>query len=241
MGRVNDISIEELDPVSCTFDDSPKKQISNNANLKEGITKLPKEIRNIVAGGLAGMVAKTVVAPVDRIKILYQISSAQFHIYNVPTAARKIIETEGLAALWKGNQATMIRVFPYSGIQFMVFDRIKTWFLHEQEREYRDQKAVDPTTKRPKWGMAPGESLIAGMIAGGVSVISTYPLDLTRAQLAVMRHKRQQKNRGFVGVLTDNYKQRVRIFVSGFLLGDAAQETMPTSHLCCVLLLSFFL
>jgi hypothetical protein len=39
---------------------------------KEDILKLPKEVRNLLAGGAAGMVAKSFVAPVDRIKILYQ-------------------------------------------------------------------------------------------------------------------------------------------------------------------------
>ena len=98
------------------------------------------------------MVAKSVVAPFDRIKILYQISSARFHIHQVPGVALRIIQEEGLSALWKGNTATMIRVFPYSGIQFMVFDRCKTFLLREQEMKYVAQKAKDPhNTPKPKW------------------------------------------------------------------------------------------
>ena len=40
-------------------------------------TIVPKEIKNLFAGGLAGMLAKTVVAPIDRIKILYQVTAIQ--------------------------------------------------------------------------------------------------------------------------------------------------------------------
>ena len=178
--------------------------------FKDDIKKLPKEIRNIIAGGLAGMVAKTVVAPVDRIKILYQVSSIEFHIWRVPTVAKNIIEKEGLPALWKGNVATMLRVFPYAGIQFMAYERCKTYVLRSHQEQYEVRKAVDPSFKRPKWGLSPTESLMAGMAAGVVSVIATYPLDLTRAQLAVIKRKKDASNVGFVTVLTDNYKRRVR-------------------------------
>ena len=180
------------------------------------ILQLPKEIRNIIAGGLAGMVAKSVVAPVDRIKILYQISAIPFHLRDVPRVATKIIQQEGIMALWKGNMATMIRVFPYSGIQFMTFDFCKSYFLSQKQLQdghgqsslqHRIASPLDPVIDPPlsssssshhhhnnnnrhdrKFGISPLESLVAGMIAGTVSVICTYPLDLVRAQLAVLKH-----------------------------------------------------
>jgi hypothetical protein len=161
--------------------------------------KLPQEIRNIIAGGIAGMVAKSVVAPMDRIKILYQISSAKFQLRNVPKVAYTIVQTEGISALWKGNTATLIRVFPYAGIQFMVFDRCKTYMLHQHEKHSHKDRA---------WGLSPMESLLAGSTAGVVSVIATYPLDLTRAQLAVLRKHRDRANMGFRQVLFQNYERR---------------------------------
>jgi hypothetical protein len=157
------------------------------------------------------MVAKSVVAPFDRIKILYQISSAEFHIYKVPSVAWRIVQNEGMSALWKGNTATMIRVFPYSGIQFMVFDRCKTFLLKEQEMDYVRRKSVDPRASKPEWGLSATESLVSGMIAGAVSVSATYPLDLTRAQLAVLRRKKDPTNSGFAHTITKNYTNRVRI------------------------------
>ena len=55
-------------PVTTTGGDIEKlKSISK-------FSTLPKELRNLIAGGIAGMVAKSVVAPLDRIKILYQVS-----------------------------------------------------------------------------------------------------------------------------------------------------------------------
>jgi solute carrier family 25, member 42 len=211
--------------------DSNKNTSNNNVKFfdeyvnqfQQRMLQFPREARNLLAGGLAGMLAKSVVAPFDRIKILYQVSSAEFHIWKVPTIAWRIIQEEGFAALWKGNTATLIRVFPYSGIQFMVFDRCKTLWLKEQEMLYIQQKEAAIRTNqlpppKPKWGLTPLESLVAGMTAGAVSVVATYPLDLTRAQLAVLRTTKkkpgsndattQHRSNGFVSTLVDNYRSR---------------------------------
>lgn len=193
--------------------------------LQNRLLLLPKEVRNIIAGGIAGMVAKSVVAPLDRIKILYQVTPAEFKIRNIPRVTRNIIVNEGWTALWKGNIATLLRVFPYAGVQFMVFDRIKMWYLNQHDQEIsstgsssRNRRDAGAESNSHKFGLTPTESLVAGMIAGTVSVICTYPLDLTRAQLAVLRkHKHhhllpnEPKTKGFVRVLLDNHRR------SGFL------------------------
>lgn len=193
-------------------------------STQEFLSTMPKELRNLVAGGLAGMVAKSVVAPIDRIKILYQVSSTKFHIVDVPRVAYKIAKKEGLSALWKGNTATMIRVFPYSGLQFMVFDRCKSFFLKEHEREEvarvaQLQEGSSPLRqKRREWGLSPMESLISGALAGVCSAFCTYPLDMTRAQLAVMKKNKHAHNDGFVQVLVKNYKASVRTYYNVVLV-----------------------
>jgi len=197
-----------------SFFDYNNERFNNlRSKLFDEVLELPKEIRNIIAGGVAGMIAKSIVAPFDRIKILYQVSSAKFYLRNIPAIARRIIKEEGSKALWKSNTATMIRVFPYSGIQFMVFDRCKTYVLREQECRYLKEasRGTTTTTTKPRWGLSPIESLFAGMTAGAVSVVVTYPLDLTRAQLAVLRLKTgklAQTNMGFGQVLQRNYLDR---------------------------------
>lgn len=40
-------------------------------------------LKRVVAGGLAGMVAKSVVAPVDRVKILFQVTNEKFSFKKV--------------------------------------------------------------------------------------------------------------------------------------------------------------
>ena len=188
-------------------------------NMEKNIqSKLPLDIKNLTAGGLAGMVAKTIVAPIDRIKILYQVTSTPFYLRDVPGVATSIIKEEGFQALWKGNTATMIRIFPYAGIQFMVFNKCKSYLidLHDEKGQYSNDVTkssnnnIDEDRKDRKWDLSPLESLVAGSTAGAVSVLCTYPLDLTRAQLAVLKKKKTKKSDGFVRVLTGNYTKWVR-------------------------------
>ena len=206
----------ESSPDSSMIQSKATVSTSKNHNnvIHAQILLLPKELRNLIAGGLAGMTAKTVVAPIDRIKIIYQVSSAPFRLRSVPKVAWNIIQTEGVVALWKGNIATMIRVFPYSGIQFMVFAKFKAYFLNQQS-----QRQKDLGQNIEKKGMSPLESLIGGSCAGALSVLFTYPLDLTRAQLAVIKKKTEvdsygtkNKNVGFTGLLINNYRQGVRTY-----------------------------
>lgn len=121
------------------------------------------------------MVAKSVVAPVDRIKILFQVSSEDFSLRKVFHLMRRIHNEEGLAGLWKGNSATMLRVFPYAGIQFMTFDAIKAYIL----------RLKNEPPGGPGGQLSNMESLFAGSFAGFVSCTCTYPLDFARARLAV--------------------------------------------------------
>jgi hypothetical protein len=190
-------------------DARPRPQ--QHSRLKEEATKLPKELRNIVAGGLAGMAAKSVVAPLERIKILYQVTAEKFVLRQLHVVALNIIRKEGFTALWRGNTATMLRVFPYAGIQFMVFDRCKTYLLGQHAQRDRVVLTRRDTREDIKhFGLSPLEGLICGMIAGAISVMCTYPLDLTRAQLALYKTHRHSKNIGFIKVLQHNFQLGVR-------------------------------
>jgi len=137
--------------------------VTNTASLKNNL-------RNLVAGGIAGMLAKTCVAPIDRIKIMYQITATKFHLRDIPHVARGIVKAEGFTALWKGNVATLIRVFPYSGVQFMVYDRCKHYFLMKKQ-EGHDLHGSNRTGI--KHHLTPSESLLSGSFAGCVSVLVT--------------------------------------------------------------------
>lgn len=69
--------------------------------------------------------AKTTVAPLDRIKILLQAHSVHYKHLGVFSGLANIVKRESFLALYKGNGAQMVRIFPYAATQFTAFEIYK--------------------------------------------------------------------------------------------------------------------
>lgn len=73
-----------------------------------------------LAGGVAGAVSRTVVSPLERLKILFQIQSGGRNEYNqsVRKGLLKMWRDEGWRGFMRGNGTNCIRIVPYSAVQF---------------------------------------------------------------------------------------------------------------------------
>ena len=80
-----------------------------------------------LAGGVAGAVSRTVVSPLERLKILFQIQSAGRTEYQMPVGQglMKMWRDEGWKGFMRGNGANCIRIIPYSAVQFSSFNFYK--------------------------------------------------------------------------------------------------------------------
>ena len=89
--------------------------VTEDTKKKKKQTK--KEIaQSFVSGGIAGVIAKTTVAPLERIKIIFMTSSETFHYKAAILKAREVVRQEGIKSLWRGNVIQCLRVFFYSSI-----------------------------------------------------------------------------------------------------------------------------
>lgn len=135
-------------------------------------------VKNILAGGVAGLVSRTAVAPLERAKIILQLQSTNKSLSQVFTSMHR--ERLGL---FKGNGTNLLRIMPYSAVQFAVYEGTKKAFDLENE-----------TVKR----------LVCGGLAGMASVICTYPLDLVRTRLSMPN---QANHHGILKMLKTVYQQ----------------------------------
>jgi len=72
------------------------------------------------AGGIAGAVSRTVVSPLERLKILFQIQTVGREEYklSVGKGLMKMWKDEGWRGFMRGNGTNCIRIVPYSAVQF---------------------------------------------------------------------------------------------------------------------------
>lgn len=80
-----------------------------------------------LAGGVAGAVSRTVVSPLERLKILFQIQSVGRTEYKLPVGQglMKMWRDEGWRGFMRGNGANCIRIIPYSAVQFSSYSFYK--------------------------------------------------------------------------------------------------------------------
>lgn len=165
-------------PVVSILGDSSDKQ-SWNYVLRSGF-----------AGGIAGCVAKSAIAPLDRVKILFQAQNPEFAKYSgkwlgVFQAGRDIVRSDGPSALFQGHSATLMRIFPYAAIKYMAYDKLHFYLMPTKESE---------TSAR---------LFLAGSASGVLSVFLTYPLELIRVRLAFETKRKRQKGglRRIIGMI----------------------------------------
>jgi len=73
---------------------------------------------DFLIGGVSAAVSKTIVAPIERVKLLLQVQDASSTIkaedrYNgIVDCFQRVIKEQGFASLWRGNLANVVRYFP---------------------------------------------------------------------------------------------------------------------------------
>lgn len=108
-------------------DPPPLATVATVKNSRTGT--LPSWAISFLAGGIAGTCAKSAIAPLERVKILFQIRHKHYPYSGVFSTVASIFKNEGTIGLWKGNMATVVRIFPYAAIQFLSYETYRKVIL----------------------------------------------------------------------------------------------------------------
>ncbi|KAF2471725.1 mitochondrial carrier protein LEU5 [Lindgomyces ingoldianus] len=155
-------------------------------------------IRSSVAGGIAGCVAKTAVAPLDRVKILFQTANPQYsHHANtwmgLGRALRDIYGRQGIRGLFRGHLATLLKIYPYAALNYAAYEQYRALLI--------SLKCQETWIRR----------FSAGALAGVTTVFFTYPLGLLRVRLAF---ETKTKGSSLVSMIREIYHERTHSFAS---------------------------
>uniref|UniRef100_A0A1I7ZYH8 ADP/ATP translocase n=2 Tax=Steinernema glaseri TaxID=37863 RepID=A0A1I7ZYH8_9BILA len=134
--------------------------------------------KDFLAGATAAAIAKTVMAPAERVKIILQLQSVQSTItaekrYNgILDCFMRVPREQGLISFWRGNGVNIVRACSQESLSFAFKDLFKIWFLH----------GVDHKKQYSRF-------LVGNVVGGGLSGVVTYciiyPLDFIRTRLAI--------------------------------------------------------
>ncbi|KAL1919556.1 uncharacterized protein VTP21DRAFT_2249 [Calcarisporiella thermophila] len=154
-------------------------------------------LKSGLAGGIAGCAAKTVIAPLDRVKILFQSSNPHFLQYSGSwlgffRALSDIYRSTGIFGLLQGHSATLLRIFPYAAIKFLAYEQFQTLLMPTKAQE---------TTAR---------QFVAGSLAGVTTVLFTYPLDLVRVRMAFQVTRSNERASSFIQTCRQVYAESAR-------------------------------
>ncbi|TMW58226.1 hypothetical protein Poli38472_011814 [Pythium oligandrum] len=169
--------------------------------------------KSFIAGGAAGIVAKSALAPVDRIKIMFQVHEKRvFSLRNAFKLGREIYIQDGFQALFRGNMLNILRVVPYAGVQHSSFDFFRRKFhAYNQSHVENGGNSTRDLTK-----LSNMQLIAAGSLAGGLSLTISYPLDIVRARYMVQLGK--NKYTSLYQAVNEMYKiEGARSFTRGLL------------------------
>jgi len=143
---------------------------------------------NAVAGACAGCTAKTIVAPIERVKLLIQLRGSIEKIHkNKNASARRVAldvyQTQGLLAFWRGNTPNVIRQGGTAALNFMLMDSYKraitpilSYTLSFPSNRSESQRIRSRTRL---------SSFLSGGFAGGTTTTVLYPIEFLRTRLAM--------------------------------------------------------
>ncbi|XP_044755665.1 ADP,ATP carrier protein 1-like [Coccinella septempunctata] len=158
-------------------------------------------MKDFLAGGISAAVAKTSVAPIERVKLILQVQAASKQIEagkeykGIIDAFVRIPKEQGFFSLWRGNLANVLRYFPTQALNFAFKDVYKQIFM----------SGVDKNTQFWRYFAA---NLASGGAAGATSLCFVYPLDYARTRLGadVGKSLSERQYTGLIDCISKTFK-----------------------------------
>eukprot|EP00588_Corethron_pennatum_P013512 CAMPEP_0194277190 /NCGR_PEP_ID=MMETSP0169-20130528/9575_1 /TAXON_ID=218684 /ORGANISM="Corethron pennatum, Strain L29A3" /LENGTH=361 /DNA_ID=CAMNT_0039021095 /DNA_START=184 /DNA_END=1269 /DNA_ORIENTATION=- len=152
-------------------------------------------LADAAAGAAAGALAKTVVSPLERVKLLMQLRHSVVELAeegvaagnsnsaysNAWETAGKVWREQGFLSFWRGNSANVVRQAGNAGLNFVLMDHYRSIIRplnalssvdgHHSDRQHRRRNQIS--------------SFLSGGLAGGTATTVLYPFEFMRTRLAM--------------------------------------------------------
>jgi len=169
---------------------------------KAGKNKLEQLASDLAIGGSIGAISKTVMAPVERVKLLLQTQNSNADVLSGKVARytgigdcfTRVYKEQGLKAFWRGNLVNCLRYAPQQGSALAFNDLINDLFPRYDSRT--------------QFWQSMGAKLTSGGLAGAIANTICYPFDFARTRLASDLHQGQGKFKGITDCIVTTVRQQ---------------------------------
>jgi len=159
-------------------------------------------VRDLCLGGAIGAISKTIMSPVERVKILMQtmdsnpkVISGEIKPYSgIGDCFKRVGAEQGVKAFWRGNLVNCLRYAPQQGSALAFNDFFKTQFpKKDKDTEFLGYMF---------------NNLMAGGLGGATAMVVCYPLDFARTRLASDLTAGKGQFNGILDCLSKTVKQQ---------------------------------
>jgi len=180
--------------------DHGKPAAGGDAPVKK--SKLYQLGQDLVIGGSIGAVSKTIMAPVERVKLLMQtqdsnpdVLSGKIKRYSsIADCFRRVSSEQGAKAFWRGNLVNCLRYAPQQGSALAFNDFMNTLFPNYDSRK--------------DFWKSFGSKIFSGGLAGALANTICYPFDFARTRLASDLNAGGGKFKGITDCIVTTVKQQ---------------------------------
>ncbi|KAJ1969883.1 mitochondrial thiamine pyrophosphate transporter, partial [Dimargaris xerosporica] len=193
---------------------------ANSHGLVQDVRLSPAQ--HALCGGVAGVVSRFVIAPLDVFKIHLQLQTTpqirpwkrQPPCHGVPSGMWAFmvhtLRHEGVKGLWKGNLSAEYLYLTYGAIQFLSYSEL--------------EKRLQSTPWWQRMASPSATSFTCGMLTGMIATWISYPFDLMRTRFAAQNSVKVYN--GFMhGVATIYRTEGIRGFYQG--IWPSLVQVMP--------------
>ncbi len=165
-------------------------------------SKVAQLVSDILIGGSIGAVSKTIMAPIERVKLLLQtqdsnpkIISGEVPRYNsMGDCLTRVRKEQGVWSLWRGNLVNCLRYAPQQGSALAFNDLLNNMFpKYNSKTDFWKSTAV---------------KLFSGGFAGAVANTICYPFDFARTRLASDVNKGKGQFNGIMDCIVTTVKNQ---------------------------------
>lgn len=198
-GPVASTSIRRRNPRSSrTFASNATSSESSGSRTdkeqKEVVALLPWA--HLLSVGVSGTASRTMVAPLERLKILMQTQPRSHRYTGILSGFRAMFrdDTSAWRAMFRGNGANVLRIVPNAAIQLLVVD-----YMHRCAGTFGKVYHTDGDSAHQSAASRSKavDAVVIGGVAGMIAAATTYPLDYVRGRLT-LQHRGFERYRGAV-------------------------------------------